>query len=366
MNLVRTFHPVGHGAFYSEVLYDDKGEVIQTVVYDCGTLSKREYLYEQIDVLRQITDRIDALFISHFHTDHTSGIDYLSKKFDIERIFIPVLTDAILVESLMFNAINHSIYCVANRFISKCRGGKGKNHNIVKIMEFNMDDNDIESIPYDKIPPGTIKAPIILNPAYKGWQYIPYNIKNTSAEDLIKCLKNDNIFKTAFIGQDKVLIGKLKDLIKSNFVYCKQIYESVYKNSHNSYSMALYSGLGCNNCKECYNILDCHCRNCLYMGDFEASPNYPKQNFNCFHLKEFYKNYWDGIRLLQVPHHGSEHNLNADLYTPEKLCIMSVGVQDKFNHPDRITIDTIIAKQSIPIIVTEDSMTKQMFTYNLP
>ena len=149
MKLVRTFHPVGHGAFYSEVLYDDNDIAIQTVVYDCGTLSKQKYLFQEIDELKRatMTDKIDALFISHFHTDHTSGIEYLSRVFDIERIFIPVLTDAILVESLMFNAINHSIYCVANRFISKCRGGKGKNHNIVKIKEFNMDDNDIESIP---------------------------------------------------------------------------------------------------------------------------------------------------------------------------------------------------------------------------
>lgn len=52
MRLVRTFHPVGHDAFYREVLHNNNSEVKQTVVYDCGTLSKQIYLHNQIDELR--------------------------------------------------------------------------------------------------------------------------------------------------------------------------------------------------------------------------------------------------------------------------------------------------------------------------
>ena len=366
MKLVRTFHPVGHGAFYSEVLYDDNDIAIQTVVYDCGTLSKQKYLFQEIDELKRatMTDKIDALFISHFHTDHTSGIEYLSRVFDIERIFIPVLTDALLVESLFFNTINYAVNCTANRFLGSCRTGRRKYNKIIKIDTLEDFNNNKEPIHLDKVNQDEFNYPVIFSsPAYSEWVYIPYNIKNNSAEDLLDRLKNDKIFRLAFNRRGKVLIGKLKDIIKSNLGYCKKIYNSIYKGFHNSYSMTLYSGIGCNICRY---ILCPFCCNCLYMGDFEANPNYHRNNTNCDNLISFYKDYWDGIRLLQVPHHGSEHNLNADLYTPEKLCIMSVGVPDKFNHPDRITIDTIIAKQSIPIIVTEDSMTKQMFTYNLP
>ena len=37
MKLIRTFHPVGHGAFYTERFYDENGNNIANVVYDCGS-----------------------------------------------------------------------------------------------------------------------------------------------------------------------------------------------------------------------------------------------------------------------------------------------------------------------------------------
>ena len=37
MNLIRTFHPIGQGAFYSERHFIDNKEFI--IVYDCGSKS---------------------------------------------------------------------------------------------------------------------------------------------------------------------------------------------------------------------------------------------------------------------------------------------------------------------------------------
>ena len=36
MKLVRTFHPVGHGAFYTERFYDEHDQNIANIVFDCG------------------------------------------------------------------------------------------------------------------------------------------------------------------------------------------------------------------------------------------------------------------------------------------------------------------------------------------
>ena len=38
MKMIRTFHPVGQGAFYSEEFFDSEGNCVFRVVYDCGSL----------------------------------------------------------------------------------------------------------------------------------------------------------------------------------------------------------------------------------------------------------------------------------------------------------------------------------------
>lgn len=38
MKLIRTFHPIGQGAFYSERFYEDNAQVpSHNIVFDCGT-----------------------------------------------------------------------------------------------------------------------------------------------------------------------------------------------------------------------------------------------------------------------------------------------------------------------------------------
>ena len=64
--MIRTFHPVGQGAFYSERHSNFN------IVYDCGTTSPRR--------ARRVVEKafkdevVDILFISHFDSDHISSI----------------------------------------------------------------------------------------------------------------------------------------------------------------------------------------------------------------------------------------------------------------------------------------------------
>lgn len=40
---IRTFHPVGQGAFYTERFYDEgQGKPVFTAVYDCGSVNVRQ------------------------------------------------------------------------------------------------------------------------------------------------------------------------------------------------------------------------------------------------------------------------------------------------------------------------------------
>ena len=51
MKLIRTFHPVGHGAFYTERFYDENVNNIANVVYDCGSKTISHQDLDALDCL---------------------------------------------------------------------------------------------------------------------------------------------------------------------------------------------------------------------------------------------------------------------------------------------------------------------------
>ena len=90
--------------------------------------------------------------------------------------------------------------------------------------------------------------------------------------------------------------------------------------------------------------------NCLYTGDFEATKEFDalKEIFKKFDIEVDYAK----IGILQVPHHGSKHNINTDMYEDCKVCIISAGRTSK-HHPDMSVLQNIQYHKSVPIIVTE-------------
>lgn len=94
MEMTRTIHPVGQGAFYTEC-FEDNGKKYN-IVYDCGsdttTSSARNSLIDK--EIKQIFEKeeiINALFISHFHRDHINGIATLLRHCRVKYVFLPVI-----------------------------------------------------------------------------------------------------------------------------------------------------------------------------------------------------------------------------------------------------------------------------------
>ncbi len=113
LTMTRTFHPVGHGAFYTEKFYDvvDIEHPYFTVVYDCGSNSP-SVLHRVIDGEFDTDDNINLLFISHFHSDHINGINYLlnAKHCVINRFVIPIITLDVIIEAYLYNYIKTETY----------------------------------------------------------------------------------------------------------------------------------------------------------------------------------------------------------------------------------------------------------------
>lgn len=371
VTMKRTFHPVGHGAFYTERFYDGE-ENIANIVFDCGcfetakTGTSTTFFQQQIDNIVtsffNAGDKINALFVSHFHQDHINGIKKLIEHCDVKRIFIPKLTPQVILEAYLGNAAHYQSIDTIDDFLRRCQDGE----KTIQVGEFNLDGDvrfetyDIDSIHSD------INTPTIITTTENNWQYIPFNSSNKDG-GIKDAIRRDTRFSTIWNASGTINIEQLSMVIKDiGIEECKRIYQSIYGESHNSYSMTLFSGKNCEICHlrvlkllDKLNPKNCH-KNCLYMGDYEAAnDNYFSQ------LKNFYNKYWNHIGLIQVPHHGSENNLNKGLYSHARICIISAGETDKYGHPDKPTLDVIMGNNSIPIIVTENQNTKQQFTYNL-
>lgn len=111
MEVTRTIHPVGQGAFYSEVLRCTKSNRTFTVVYDCGSTNARVCPPILSDYLAtcELVEKckvIDILFISHFHCDHINGIKALIEAgVKIRNVVMPYIKPQILKDLESFEAL---------------------------------------------------------------------------------------------------------------------------------------------------------------------------------------------------------------------------------------------------------------------
>ena len=379
MKLIRTFHPVGHGAFYTERFYDGSGKCIFTAVFDCGCFEAAKkgvnhhlnHINTTIQNTFNANDVIDVLFISHFHTDHINGIDFLLKHCDIKRIYIPILTPRVILEAFLFNCIQTgSTDNIGNELIEKFATSQIPNVTQIRSNRTNQKDVQLKEVEITLNHNRFLSSHSRLCHSNISWTFIPFNLLEGQMNKLL--YKRSPLKR--LVRNRQVDFVKLHKFITSKSIsQLQQIYKQALKVEHNSYSMTVLSYYSQYNPKNTQyqiwwnnNIIqNISLINCLYMGDFEANANYPKQNTNIDALRSFYSTRWRGIGLLQVPHHGSKHNYDDKLYDVQRLCVISHGDPDKYHHPDICVVNRIQQHHCTPIDVTDKQQTKNEFSYTI-
>lgn len=372
MKMLRTFHPIGQGGFYSErFIFQEENNI--NIVYDCGSATSVNNVKQEIATTFKKEEVIHALFISHFHADHINGIGFLLDYCDVKKIFFPLITDEqksllkikLLIEKnsnkFLFNFIDKPKETVRKLLESKEDRKNFPELIAVSWNEKNEQDEERENNEefYDEIISSGSDVASMISPIFSSslWEYIPYNFERVNR---LKELKKYEPFKSTPL---KKLCSSLqttnKNKRKAKIEKMKKAYMKV-PGGLNSNSMILYSGINnkgiisvsqgvnkkncCPPCCEMDNV------GCLYTGDYDASK---VDTFN--DLKKKYESYWYSIKFIQVPHHGSEKNFNSGFLGINKYFVISVGLKNKYKHPSVHVISEILLSGGNLLIVTESS-----------
>lgn len=342
MKVTRTFYKTGQALFAVERITCHNQQ--RTIVYDCGGNNVNE-VKRAINAIKDVKV-IDAVFISHYHTDHINGLRELLKSFPVKNLFLPLLDplQELAIRCTSPNYQKHKLYDNPKQFLATEGVNLPKIHMVkvegegteeVNLQETSMvkvedegtepNDNPQKSVNpqiylgndgFDSvIPSGTEIDFQFLDDAANNqksdsyipcWRLIPFNLTTMSLQEWICFLK--------IIGLDEKLTPQQvkenwKDIKLSGKNSPVHAIEKIFGwgfEEVNEHSMTLYSGPTLKN--QCSLS---ECKGCLYYGDFNA-----KRNGNMNKLKKRYMNYWSNIRVVQVPHHGSDKNFDAQVVVP--------------------------------------------------
>lgn len=362
--IIRTFHPVGQGAFYSE-----RHENFN-VVYDCGTeYPKRtdKGIKRTVETAFRKEEEIDILLISHFDFDHVGHIGTLRDSVKkIKKVVLPLLhNDTKILLSSFYKGLGEdnvsALILNSQEFFEE----------ETTIIEVELSENtetqvsdDLEPIEIDSLNSNKqIQSGTKIKKTFNGyeWVYIPYNYDYKSRGSVLE----DELTKAGF-DVDKMKNDANYSLTESiiNRKKLRKIYDTL-TGKINENSMVVYSGiiqypnskfriyglfhnLCCMDDYFHYRFWRGHINDkisCIYTGDTDLK---------VVKIKVIFAKYWDSVGMIQIPHHGDIKSFHTDILDFPKLCPISAGKNNTYGHPsDKVVID-ILSHNSCPILVTED------------
>lgn len=353
-SLIRTFHPVGQGAFYSERHFVDGKEF--TIVYDCGSTSfKKEMLEMKIKSTFPAEQIIDILFLSHFHTDHINGLNILKNHYRIKKVILPYYDEEAKILSKINNFINDNN--IDTSLIDDPIGFFTESEKETSVIFVDSDESpgtvnlerttDISTF----IPPDSNRIPSgkVFNLKDCSWYFIPFNYKQIERRNLfVKALDNSGLTLDQIDTVEKIIIHKKK---------IRDAYKSI-EGDLNTTSMILFSGSALNvylfffrfNSPNNPNFNIRIRPSCIYLGDIDLNEKGVLAD-----IEKKFINLLPNVGTIQIPHHGSVHNFNSSIIHPRvRAAIISYGKENKYGHPSDSVIGEITKKGAKTYLVSGD------------
>ncbi len=346
--IVRTIHPVGQGAFYSERFIDEAGNCQFLMVYDCGSNSPQKMEREISSSIKE-GEKINILFISHFDYDHVNGLAYLKRKYRIEKVVMPLISPSdrwfylLDLPSTLYNIIlNPQTFFDGASIVYVNSIAEDESADVANDDPINIDESSLTTI---------ASGTKMVSSCIADWCYIPFNFDEENRRNVLKMnlLKHD-IDITSLEGCD------LK-YFTENLVIIKRAYQEVCTDGANKTSLILYSGPTLKRMFHKWwsgNLWSRCCQTvkdnaaCLYLGDTDL--NQQRKNKSILHdLYLAIGNIGGNIGTIQLPHHGSIKNFNKDIlpmWNYPKSYFASFGDKNQFGHPSSEVLEYIMQESS--------------------
>ena len=327
--MIRSFLPVGQGAFYTEQF--DCG---MNIVYDCGSSTGKSAVEKQIADTFEPREKIQAVFISHLHEDHINGLPFLLSYCCVEKIYLPFLTEEeILLTRLIAHLENTESTFLADLLEDPLQAVEQYTlpvdtttpelFSVMPVASNLRNRGNTTAIPSGK-------ALADLKTSRKNWVYVPYNFQNTRrSKAFFRGLKKN--------GYDKKTLQsylETSDIFSYDWNDIRKIYQTYAPGSLNSNSLVVYSGP--------------QTRDATMVRPYDA-----RTEDSWKELTDYLSDYMPSVGTVQVPHHGSKHNYNEALSCGQFLLIISAGYQNKYRHPHAKVLKDMLMKKVLHFWVTE-------------
>ena len=343
LQVIRTIHPVGQGAFYSETLHRPGINDDKHIVYDCGALPFSSRLEEEIKNFLPEGSTIDVMFISHFHADHVNGLKLLAEKYKLKNVVLPQIDDYewfyIIENYLTTSSADVNI-------ISEVRASIGE-AKIIQVAPVGENNDGVvaeESISLNSFNGSLINglSPLVIDKKdFALWHFV---VANPLLKGDLEALKNaiENIdYAGRKVTIDDLHNAKILTAIRADL---QTVYSKVFKGG-NEYSMCMLSELADRNGYETRSRINkrkCICGDCLcddyynrdgglYCGDADFLHC---DTLNCLQKRLSGREGYAG--MMQLPHHGSKENFNIELLNwleRVRVAFACYGSPNKYNHP---------------------------------
>ena len=301
------------------------------------------------------------MFISHFDSDHISGIDFLIKEKHIDAntiIVIPFKFPRVLtVMTGAYNKIATTLSALysAGAYIIGVDNGELPN-NTERVIDYEELHNQTH------IQNGTkIRFKQI-------WYYVPFMSPERSSlldkfQDALKVIDVSKLSKDCYIKQNKRMIQNIYESIGSRKQTTNINMNSLLVLSFSADDIESWSDNYCYH-RFCYRYYRC-CHHfslrvsCLYTGDCDLSNSSVFGKVIDFSLKQLQG---DAVELLQIPHHGSINNYGSHIANCDKVLHAFINC-DPYYHQRLLSNSLLIdfAKcRRTPILVTKEISTRFM------
>ncbi len=395
------FHNVGQGLFTSGNCGSFR------YVYDCGTNSWQSLLDTRISEFIQSlgkTSTIEALIMSHMHSDHTSGLDKLLSRVHVDTVYLPYLlpSERIVIgwQEKEFLDTNpwFSVFLIdpANWFFS--RGVNSVVFFRQRLPEnpesnFGSDndssnESDSENRPKQSDMPGASLISQLEDDAKLMNSYLLYELSTAAPANLYFKKHNNRIeSQGSFMefynvctdpkkvvalenavkklsGSSQIDQSVLKTVLKSSALRktLKKAYENISKELNNTSLCSLL--VARSNGDDPAGVKEGDSSNMpalrrelglLLTGDISLKTDNALDEF-----ADHYKGILNSTIVFQVPHHGSKDNWNNRLL--EKVddavfWIASASKQCFYGHPSSKVIASVASGKRLFLWVDEENFT---------